>query len=209
MQAPRSDSVIVDQRSSGGLGQAMLGARGTEALPAMTTLPTAPAGTSGYRCRAPRCRSVAVTAGMRDQPPGPCAAWLGRRAGHAGALLVLAMSACVKVGPDFVPPDAPRGRSLAGGRRPADRHDPTRGSGVVAQVRRSQALRLDPDRAAAEPEPADCGGAGAPGARATGRHDRRSLSAEAAAVRRAHVQAPERARLLERLGARRGARDRP
>jgi NodT family efflux transporter outer membrane factor (OMF) lipoprotein len=48
---------------------------------------------------------VAVAAGMRDQAPRaarPC-----RRAGRAGALLLLAVSACAKVGPDFAPPDAP------------------------------------------------------------------------------------------------------
>jgi len=56
---------------------------------------------------APGCRSVAVAAGMRDQPPRPRAAWPGQRAGRAGALLLLAMSGCVKVGPDFVRPEAP------------------------------------------------------------------------------------------------------
>jgi NodT family efflux transporter outer membrane factor (OMF) lipoprotein len=38
--------------------------------------------------------------------PRPCAAWSGRRARRAGALLLLSVTGCVKVGPDFVPPEA-------------------------------------------------------------------------------------------------------
>jgi outer membrane protein TolC len=40
---------------------------------------------------------------MRDQPARRCAA--GAR--KAGALLLVVISGCVKVGPDFVPPEAP------------------------------------------------------------------------------------------------------
>jgi NodT family efflux transporter outer membrane factor (OMF) lipoprotein len=44
---------------------------------------------------------------MRGRPPGPRAARPRQRAGSAAALLVLALTGCVKVGPDFVPPQAP------------------------------------------------------------------------------------------------------
>ena len=50
---------------------------------------------------------MAVAAGMDDQPPRPCAARAGWCARRAGALLLLAVSGCVKVGPDFVQPEAP------------------------------------------------------------------------------------------------------
>ena len=44
---------------------------------------------------------------MGDRPPRPGAAWVSRCARRAGTLLLLAVSGCVKVGPDFVPPEAP------------------------------------------------------------------------------------------------------
>jgi NodT family efflux transporter outer membrane factor (OMF) lipoprotein len=44
---------------------------------------------------------------MSEQPPCRCTAGLRRRPRRAGALLLLALSGCVKVGPDFVAPEAP------------------------------------------------------------------------------------------------------
>ncbi len=50
---------------------------------------------------------MAVAAGMGDQPPRSGAAGAGWCTRRAAALLLLAVSGCVKVGPDFVPPEAP------------------------------------------------------------------------------------------------------
>ena len=85
----------------------MLRARRTEALPAIMMLSTGTGDTSERECRSAGFRSVAVAAGMRHHAPRPCAAGPRRRAHRAGVLLLLTVSGCVKVGPDFVPPEAP------------------------------------------------------------------------------------------------------
>ena len=84
----------------------MLRARGSKARPAMMTSST---GTGGVRV--PSERRAAGAGPSRPawiaRPPRPCAARGGWCARRSGALLLLAVSGCVKVGPDFVPPEAP------------------------------------------------------------------------------------------------------
>jgi NodT family efflux transporter outer membrane factor (OMF) lipoprotein len=50
---------------------------------------------------------MAGAAGMSEAPPSPGAVRLRLGARKTGALLLLAVSGCVKVGPEFAPPEAP------------------------------------------------------------------------------------------------------
>jgi NodT family efflux transporter outer membrane factor (OMF) lipoprotein len=71
------------------------------------TLSTGTGARPGCGRRRAALSGVAVAVAMGERPPRPRAARPGRSVRSAATLLLLAVTGCVKVGPDFVPPQAP------------------------------------------------------------------------------------------------------